>query len=121
MYYTTERASQVARAVKNLPANAGDKGSVPGLGRSPGGGNGNGSTLLAGRFHGQRSLVGYSLWSHKELDTTEHRHTHNSEATMQPNQVEQAGNRKQTGPLEAIFGFSTKSHFLLPSVTHSTQ
>ena len=27
--------------VKNLPANAGDKGSIPGSGRSPGGGNGN--------------------------------------------------------------------------------
>ena len=26
---------------KNLPANAGDVGSIPGLGRSPGGGNGN--------------------------------------------------------------------------------
>ena len=26
---------------KNLPANAGDAGSIPGLGRSPGGGNGN--------------------------------------------------------------------------------
>ena len=32
------------RTVKNLPANAGDEGeagSIPGLGRSPGGGNGN--------------------------------------------------------------------------------
>ena len=28
-------------AVKNLPANAGDTGSIPGLGRSPGEGNGN--------------------------------------------------------------------------------
>jgi len=28
-------------AVKNLPAKAGDTGSIPGLGRSPGGGNGN--------------------------------------------------------------------------------
>ena len=28
-------------AVKNLPANAGDTGSISGLGRSPGGGNGN--------------------------------------------------------------------------------
>ena len=28
-------------AGKNLPASAGDTGSVPGLGRSPGGGNGN--------------------------------------------------------------------------------
>ena len=27
--------------VKNLPANAGDAGSIPGLGRSPGGENGN--------------------------------------------------------------------------------
>ena len=27
--------------------------------------------LLLGKFHGQRSLVGYSLWGHKELDTTE--------------------------------------------------
>ena len=37
-------ASQVALVVKNLPANAGDirdTGSIPGLGRSPGGGHGN--------------------------------------------------------------------------------
>ena len=27
--------------------------------------------LLPGEFHGLRSLVGYSPWSHKELDTTE--------------------------------------------------
>ena len=27
--------------VKNLPANSGDMGLIPGLGRSPGGGNGN--------------------------------------------------------------------------------
>ena len=33
--------------VKNLPANAGDMGSVPGLGRSPGEGNGNHSSILA--------------------------------------------------------------------------
>ena len=26
---------------------------------------------LPGEFHGQRSLVGYSLWGHKELDMTE--------------------------------------------------
>ena len=37
-------ASQIALVVKNLPANAGnirDMGSIPGLGRFPGGGNGN--------------------------------------------------------------------------------
>jgi len=26
---------------------------------------------LPGEFHGQRSLVGYSPWGHKESDTTE--------------------------------------------------
>ena len=26
--------------------------------------------FLPGKFHGQRSLVGYSPWGHKELDTT---------------------------------------------------
>ena len=33
--------------VKNLPSNAGDRGSIPGLGRSPGGGNGAHSSILA--------------------------------------------------------------------------
>ena len=37
------------------PDNVGDVGSIPGGGRSPGGGNGN--PLLPGEFHGQRSLV----------------------------------------------------------------
>ena len=35
--------------------------------------------FLPGEFHGQKNLVGYSPWSHKELDTTErltHTHTH---------------------------------------------
>ena len=31
----------MAQLVKNLPASAGDSGSIPGLGKSPGGGNGN--------------------------------------------------------------------------------
>ena len=34
-------ASQVALVVKNLPANTGDVVSIPGLGRSPGGGHDN--------------------------------------------------------------------------------
>ena len=29
------------------------------------------SRILAGKFHGQRSLVGYSSCGHKELGTTE--------------------------------------------------
>ena len=34
-------ASEVAQLAKNLPANAGAMSSIPGLGRSPGEGNGN--------------------------------------------------------------------------------
>ena len=30
--------------------------------------------FLPGKFHGQRSLAGYSPWGHKEPDTTEHSH-----------------------------------------------
>jgi len=43
-YKIRNGASQVVLVVKNPPANAGDvrdKGSIPGLGRSPGGGHGN--------------------------------------------------------------------------------
>jgi len=43
-------ASQVVLMAKNLPASAGDVrdvGSVPGLGRSPGGGHDNHSSILA--------------------------------------------------------------------------
>ena len=69
------RASQAALAVKKLPANAGDirdAGLIPGLGRSPGGGCGNPLQCSCLEDpHGQRSLVGYSPWGHKELDTTE--------------------------------------------------
>ena len=28
--------------------------------------------FLPGKFYGQRSLAGYSLWGHKQLATTEH-------------------------------------------------
>ena len=39
--YCLEGTSQVALVVKNLPANTGDLGSIPGWGRAPGEGNGN--------------------------------------------------------------------------------
>ena len=62
-----------ASVVKNLPANEEDPGSIAGLGRSPGEGNGNPlhSSIFAGKSHGQRSLVGYSPWGHKKSDMTE--------------------------------------------------
>ena len=69
------RASQVMLVVKNPPASAGDTrdlGSIPGLGRSPGVGNGNPlQCYCLENPHGQRSLVSYSPWGRKELDTTE--------------------------------------------------
>ena len=59
--------------VKNLPANVRDLGSVPGWGRSPGGGNGNPLQYACLESpHGQRSLVGYSPWGGRESDTSEH-------------------------------------------------
>ena len=58
--------------VKNLPAMLGDLSSIPGLGRSPGGGHGNPLQYSClENPHGQRSLAGCSLWVRKELDKTE--------------------------------------------------
>ena len=98
----------VDQLVKESTCNSGDPGSIPGLGRFPGEGNGHplqysclenpvdrgalqsavhGVTrvghdlatkppppppvFLPGESHGQRSLMGYSTWSRKELDVTE--------------------------------------------------
>ena len=66
----TLRAFQVVLVVKNLPASAGDirdAGSIPRLGRAPGGGHGNPLQYCClENPHGQSSLVGYSPWGHKE-------------------------------------------------------
>ena len=57
---------------KESSCNAGDLGSVPGLGRSPGGGHGKPLQYSSlENSHGQRSLVGYSPWGHKESDMIE--------------------------------------------------
>ena len=48
---------------------AGDTGSIPRFGRSPGGINGN--PLLPGESQAQGSLVGCHLWGRTESDTTE--------------------------------------------------
>ena len=65
--------------VKNLLANAGDEGdtgSILEAERSPGGENDNPLVFLPGKSHGQRSLVGYSPWGHKESDMTKRLSTH---------------------------------------------
>ena len=57
---------------KESAYNAGDLGSILGLGRSLGGGNGYPLQYFGLKNpHGQRSLADYSPWGHKELDTTE--------------------------------------------------
>ena len=66
--------------LKHTPANAGDTGLIPRLGRSPGGGNGNALQYSClENPHEQRSLVGYSLWGHKESDRTKRLNNGNSE------------------------------------------
>ena len=55
---------------KEFACNAEDPGSIPGSGKSPGEGQPP-PVFLPGEFCGQRSLVGYSLWGHKESDMTE--------------------------------------------------
>ena len=60
--------------VKNLPANAGDlkdAGSIPGQEDPLEEDMTIHTTVLAREIHGQKSLVGYSPWGCKELDTTE--------------------------------------------------
>ena len=62
---------------KESTCNVGDLGSIPGLGRSPGGGHGNPFQYSClENPHGHRSLVGYSPWGLKELDTTKQLSTH---------------------------------------------
>ena len=57
---------------KEFSCNAGEPVSIPGSGRSPGGGNSNPLQYSClENPHGQRSLVGYSPWGPKESDTTE--------------------------------------------------
>ena len=66
--------------VKNPSISARDASLIPLSGRFPGAGNDHCfsilfffsflSVFLPGKSHGQRSLVGYSPWGRKELDTT---------------------------------------------------
>ena len=66
--------SQVALVVKNPPASARDlrdAGSIPGLGRSPGGGHGNHSSILAWRIPWIKELGGLQSIGSKQSDTTE--------------------------------------------------
>ncbi|XDB64006.1 hypothetical protein AB1E18_017323 [Capra hircus] len=64
-----EDTSPGALVVKSPPVSAGD---VRDVGQTPGVGRWDPTPVfLPGESHGQRSLAGYCLWGHKELDTTE--------------------------------------------------
>ena len=57
---------------KESACNVRDLGSIPGLGKSPGGGHGNPFQCSCLESpHEQRSLVGYSPWGHKESQNSE--------------------------------------------------
>ena len=72
--------------VKNPPAYAGDArdlGSIPGTGRFPWNRKWQPAPVfLPVKAHGQRSLAGYSSWSCRESDTSEHTNTHTQEITV---------------------------------------
>ena len=64
----------MAHWAKNPPAMQemhADVSLIPWSGRSPGGGHGRPLQFLPGEPHGEKSLVGYSLWGGKESDMTE--------------------------------------------------
>ena len=70
--------AQVALVVRNVPANAGDSrdaDSVPRSGRFPCRKWQPAPAFMPGKFHGQRSLAGYSHGV-AELDKTERRKNH---------------------------------------------
>ena len=82
--YSVLMDSQVVLVVKNLPASLGDArgtGSIPGLGRFPGSRKWQPAPVFVpGKFHGQRSLAGYSPWGCRDWNMAErlttHTHTH---------------------------------------------
>ena len=62
--------------VKNLPSNSGDPGSILGLRRSPGGGNGNPLQCSCLEKPWTEEPGSYNPWTRKESDMTEDTHAH---------------------------------------------
>ena len=61
--------------------------------------------FLPGESHGQRSLVGYSPWGHRESDTTERAH---------PWQVEINWRKLPGGRKQNLGRVVAESYFMLP-------
>ena len=108
--------------VKNPPAkawDAGDESSILGWGKSPREGKGNPTPVfLSGESHGQKSLVGYSPWGHKELDMTKWLHFHFSlscigEGNGNPLQCSCLENPRDTGAWwAAVYGVAQSRTWL---------
>ena len=89
---------------KESPCSVRDPGLIPGLGRSPGGGHRN---PLQYSCHGQRSLVGHSPWSCKELDLTKHAAVCNIRCWTSGSE----GERAEWGHLEMVLCCKSSAHF----------
>ena len=97
----------MALLVKNLPANAGDSGSIPGLGRSPGEGNGNplqysclGSPMDRQACWATVHGVSKSCTRLKQLSNLAHTHTQHTHTHTPCEKVEAQGQRETFPPLE---------------------
>ena len=97
------------KIVKNLPANVGEMGSIPGSKRSPGEGNGNQLLYSCLGNLTDRSLVGYSPQGHKELDTTQQvkRQHEDSKKTRHGQGFTEVGKDEQTKDFYAMKIFCT--------------
>ena len=70
---------------KDSAGSAGDMGSIPGSGRSPGGVMATHSSILAGKIPWTEELASCGPWGHKELDTTEMtEHAHMQSHSCEP-------------------------------------
>ena len=76
-WYCYGRSFAGGSSGKESACDVGDLGSIPGVGRSSGGGHGNPFQYSClEKPHGQRSLAGYIPWGCKELDMTERLYKH---------------------------------------------
>ena len=106
--------------IKNPPANSGDSGgtgSIPGSGRSTGGGNDNSLWYSClEKSHGQRSLAGYQPWGHRV------RHHWVTECTCLYVRLEQKFNQVsrilKTNPNKTIITTNPESRYTIDDEDH---
>ena len=90
---------------KESACSAGDQGLIPGLGKIPCRRKWQPTPVfLPGKFHGQRSLVGYSPWGNKESDMAKHTGTH---STLDERKILYPGSRSNgTGVCHQLSGLT---------------